>query len=655
MSLRQLSLAAVTSFFVATACGPDSDAPPLPLVPGTNPPPPAEQGLTCEGGETVAPTFSLDTFVATGRVVGPLADWTGRQELEIRDEYTRGVHFVSVADDGTFEIELPNSRFSIKASTRFAQYSDGTGEGRVFASNLTRDDFGDALVLDLGLAEQRVALTFGGAPVPDGGRGNLRFESLTYGDVVVTAVPSGGNAEVVTSLPAGDSFRVSWSRPFRGNPADFGHHFDGPIPFGEVELGIFRGETGLAHRFDIPSATSRLDVELLLEGGTFPANAFEGPRGQLHLGALGFAELDHDSPLHFSIPVVPGHYAASVVLYAFSDGNRETTGRFFWLCGDDPGATCDFERDTEWRPSVAPFDAPPTSTFEARVFRETTNRCAVELPVGGGFLDFRNLANNRKWSARIQADGRVSTDLEHGTYEISYTASGHQALTPIGQRVLSERFDFAGQSGQEWTLPTSAATIEIRVNGENMPDDGLLDGEDGRGILYAQILDDNGEPTSRFIWVADLGETGQVFESFEIIDDTYAFWISNTVERGRFWQASEQNALPPGTHRIGTHSFADANMDDVAFDLHTVDISIALDGLELDGEHENATLVLSTASGTTLAVPAAETTTVRVYDGAFNVMLDPELNTFAPGTQPILSRATYLGEVCVAPPPNAGR
>lgn len=660
VSLRHSSLFA--SFFacagILAGCSPDTFEPPLPFVPAENPAPPVEQGLTCEAGDVVAPSFALGTFVATGRVVGPLFDWTGNQELKIRDENTQAVRFAAVDNDGRFEIELPNSRFSIQAKSLYNKYFDGAGDGRLLASNLTQDDFGDALILDLGLAEQRIALTFGGEDVPTGGRGVLRFESLTFGDFVIEAIPVSGEAEVVTSLPAGDAFRVFWSRPFSGNPADFGHAFDGPLPFGEIELGTFRGDTGVEQRFDIPSATARLDVELLLEGRAFPANTVEGPRGQLQLGTLGSVDLDRDSPVYFSVPVVPGHYAANLLLFPFSDGTREVSDGFFRLCGDEPGATCNFERDTEWRPSVAPFDVPSTSTFEARVFRETTYRCAIELPVGGGSLEFRNLANNRRLSARIQADGQVSTELEHGTYEVSYFAAGKRALTPIGRRVLSERFDFVGQTGQEWTLQASAASLEIRVNGENMPDDGLLDGEDGRGVLYAQVLDDNGSPTSGFLWVADIGETGQVFESFEIVDGHYAFWISTAVPSGKFWRSLEQNALPQGTHRIGDHVFEDADMDAVDFDLHTVDIPIVIEGFDTIEDAENGSVVLTTDAGTTLWAPASETMTVRVYDGAYTVTLDDQWGAdaaIAPGLLPRFLTGDYLGEICVAPPPSSGR
>lgn len=655
VSVRHLPLIACA--LVAFGCGPAAEPPPLPFIPSQSPPPPVEEGRVCSEDAPVAPTFSLETFVARGRVIGSLEAWTGSSALGFRNDHTNAVQYATVSDDGTFEIELPVGRYSIHAQALYFKYSRGLGEGRALASGVSAEDFDEPFVLDLNLAEQRIGLLFGDAPFPDGGRGSLRFESLSVGDIVTERIPTQGAADVVAWLPADDTYRVVWTRPFEGNPADFGHDFDGPLPFGEKELGVIRGDSGNPElSFSLSRQTARLNGELLLEGEPFPANAFEGPRGQLHLGSLGSIDLDRESSLHFSMPIVPGDYPANVLLFPFSDGERETQGTYVSLCGGF-SSTCDFSADRDWSPSVAPFDVSPSSTFEARIFRETTYRCAVELPVGGGFLHFRNLDNNQRMSAGIDVDGSVSIDLPHGPYEVRYRAVGKRALTPIGDHVLSERFDFVGQAAQEWTVLASAASVEIRVNGENMPDDGLLDvDEDARGVLYAQVLDDDGAPTSDFLRVAELGQTGQVFESFEIVDGNYAFWISTSVPSGKFWRFLEQNVLPQGTHRIGTHLFEGADMDFVAFDLHTVDISLQIEGLEADENGELGNVLLSTMSGTELSAPASEDMTVRVYDGAYVVMHLPRGDTLsAPGASPFYYDAAYLGEVCVAAPSDSGR
>lgn len=512
-----------------------------------------------DGGPSVcaddgAHALRVRAVTLSGRVaIAPAARpaWAGGLRVAATSE--TGVTYTAEADAaGRYAVMVPVGEYDV-----IARFTGGGCRGDCPALGLgwglavEGDTVVDA-ALDLVPVAGEVLLD-GRQPPPGDrrtGRGALVLTERDTGSRIALPLPDAGPAVFSTALPAGASYSATWvtevrARPVLGEAAR-------ALPLGRAALGEVapRGaEAGL--RLDARSV--RVDATIRLDGRPLPDDGIVdgNPRGELMLGDV-WIDLG-ERGARTALRVFPGEVYA--VLVPGPEAEQDAVPRGFGGIGcpvetpEGPRSACALWADGPV--DLAFASAPPRVERPAVPVSGRARLVApdgrVRAPVGDCGLRVV-LRRGTDWaSGEVGADGRFAFDAPPGTYTASLVGTGAVGRCPVGGAAVVEALGVNRPvGGLELEAPVAPARVELRVNGEPMPDDGLLDG-DPRGRLSLSAVGDGAGSIA-----LDLGERGPAVFDFEAVVGRHAITLGSVrATRGQIEPAMSQDVLPATERQVG--------------------------------------------------------------------------------------------------------
>ncbi len=222
-----------------------------------------------------------------------------------------------------------------------------------------------------------------------------------------------------------------------------------------------------------------------------------------------------------------------------------------------------------------------------------------------GYLVFTDESTGSAVQTGVGESGAAtySTPLFAGTYSVSFVADtrNDQDVLPPGQtKLLAEGVALTASGALNYDLPVITVSGAVTVNGSQMADDGVLDGQDRGYVVFTD------KETGSSV-LAPLGEQGAATYSTPLFAGTFDIDINcDTI--------NDQDVLPPGQVARLSEGMGLNQSGALNFDLSVIEVTGAVtvngnqmadDGV-LDGQDRGSVLFVYEQTGSTVWAPVGE-------------------------------------------------